>query len=245
MIIFFRNVFLNIHIWSGFIALLCFWTIVCQKKGSQLHKKFGKVYFFFIWMLFISSIINTFMVISSPSLLQPDSNTKLVYIYYSFLFLASYLCFSPTLVGLAAFFRNSINMKKICKFGFCILITQLIFAALVMCVSIIYQNYFLLLFSTIFTGHSVWRDYKNLNNLFLNAANYVFVDRLKIHINSLIASGIALHIGFAAGGPSIRYFKSTQSTQYLLFFTTSALVFMLIFEKRIYIHLIKKYSIFN
>ena len=237
-----RNIFLNIHIWTGFLALIFFWSIVLLKKGSLLHRRVGLFYFFSILMLFISSFINTFLVLYAPVILRPGLKVEFVYIYYSFLFLASHLCFTPSFIAIIVFFKNPETLRKLARVGYCFVFSQIFFAVAVSVYSVLKLNMFLFLFSTVFTVISVRRDYRSLISLKLNADSLLFSDKLKIHLTSVIASAIALHIGFAAGGSSIRYFKSTNSPLYLMLFATFSFIFMRLFEKKIFKHMIKKYS---
>ena len=237
-----RNVFLNIHIWTGFFALVLFWGIVFLKKGSLLHRKMGLIYFFSILMLFVSSFVNTLLVLRLPQVLRPELKVEFVYIYYSFLFLASHLCFTPSFIAIIVFFKNPETFRKLTQVAFCFVISQIFFAVAVSIYSLLQLNIFLFFFSTVFTVISVRRDYKSLNSLKLNAKTLLFSDKLKIHLKSVIAGAIALHIGFAAGGSSIRYFKSTNSPLYLILLTSFAFIFMWFFEKKIFDHMIEKYS---
>lgn len=224
------------------MALVLFWGIVLLKKGSSLHRKIGLIYFFAILMLFVSSFVNTLLVLSFPQVLRSQLKVEFVYIYYSFLFLASHLCFTPSFIAIIVFFKNLDTCKKLNQVAFAFVFSQIFFAVAVSIYSVLKLNIFLFLFSTVFTVISVRRDYKSLTTLKLNDKTLLFSDKLQIHLKSVIAGAIALHIGFAAGGSSIRYFKSTNSPLYLILFTSFAFIFMWLFEKKIFDHMIKKYS---
>ncbi len=225
------------------MALVLFWGIVLLKKGSSLHRKIGLVYFFAIFMLFVSSSVNTLLVLGYPQALRPQLKVEFVYVYYSFLFLASHLCFTPSFIAIIVFFKNAKTCKRLNQVAFSFVFSQIFFAIAVSIYSVLKLNLFLFLFSTVFTVISVRRDYKSLQTLKLTTKTLLFSDKLKIHLKSVIAGAIALHIGFAAGGSSIRYFKSTNSPLYLMLFTSSAFLFMWLFEKKIFDHMIEKYSI--
>ena len=52
------NFSLQTHIFSGFIAIFMFWTVIFMRKGTQLHKKIGTIYFLSMNVVVISSILN-------------------------------------------------------------------------------------------------------------------------------------------------------------------------------------------
>lgn len=219
-----------------------FWGVVFLKKGNSLHKKVGVVYFFSICMIFISSLLNTFLVIGFPKVLRSELKIDFIYSHFPFLLLANYLCFAPTFVGFIAFFNNPQTVKKLTSIAKYIIYSQVFFALLITVYSVIQKNIFLFLLSTIFSVYSARREYKNIMQLRLNQNILTFSDKLRIHMVSVIAGGIALHIGFAAGGVSTRYFKNPNSTLHLMLLTAFAYAFMFFFQDKIYTGLGKKYS---
>lgn len=233
---------MNIHIWTGFLAIVFFWGIVLFRKGSSLHRKMGVFYFFTIAMLSISSIVNTFIILILPKLYNAEIGPQYVYGYYPFLFLGTFLCLTPSFVAVIVFFKKPETIIILNRIAMCILFSQIIFAIAVAIYSIFKLNIFLFSFSTAFTGYSVYRDNKNIKNLRQNGANLAFPERFKIHLNSVIASGLALHIGFAAGGFSIRFLKNTNSPLHFILLTSTVFIFMYFFEIKIYKSLLQKYS---
>ena len=52
-----HKTFLWIHIPFGFLSLILFWIPVGVKKGSPMHRKVGKYYYFTMWLVLISSFV--------------------------------------------------------------------------------------------------------------------------------------------------------------------------------------------
>lgn len=52
-----HKVLLMIHIPAGTLALLLFWIPVGVKKGSPLHRKVGKYYYYCMWIVLITSFL--------------------------------------------------------------------------------------------------------------------------------------------------------------------------------------------
>lgn len=203
----------------------------------------GVSYFFIIAMLSISSIVNTFIVLILPKIFHAGIGVEYVYIYFPFLFLGTFLCFTPSYVAVIVFFKKPATIKVLTRVAFYILFSQAFFGVAIGIYSILKLNLFLFLFSSIFTGCSVYRDTKNVKNLRQNAKKLSVSEKIKIHLNSVIASGLALHIGFAAGGFSIRFLKNTNSPLFLTLFTSVGYILMAFFEKNIYAYMNKKYSL--
>lgn len=52
-----KSITLIIHIIAGSISLILFWLPVVTKKGGNLHRKIGKLYYLTMWIVVISSAI--------------------------------------------------------------------------------------------------------------------------------------------------------------------------------------------
>jgi uncharacterized membrane protein len=54
------DVALFLHISAGFSSIVLFWIPTLTKKGSNIHRKVGKVYIFLMWIVIFSGIVLTF-----------------------------------------------------------------------------------------------------------------------------------------------------------------------------------------
>lgn len=52
-----HDIFLWIHIPAGTISLILFWIPVLVQKGGNVHRKVGKAYYLFMWMVLITSFL--------------------------------------------------------------------------------------------------------------------------------------------------------------------------------------------
>lgn len=52
-----HDLLLWIHIPAGTISLLLFWIPVVVKKGGNLHKKIGRIYYWCMWIVLVTSML--------------------------------------------------------------------------------------------------------------------------------------------------------------------------------------------
>ncbi|PCJ47136.1 MAG: hypothetical protein COA74_12240 [Gammaproteobacteria bacterium] len=104
-----------LHIAIGAVALIVFWLPLVAKKGSASHRKYGKIFTYSMYILSISGVIMTLLVIMDPiairfpdKVLSPEQIQKISYqnrVFSSFLFMLSILTFCST--------RHSVAVLKV------------------------------------------------------------------------------------------------------------------------------------
>ena len=104
-----------IHIIIGSLALIAFWLPLFAKKGSANHKKFGTVFVYSMYVVSISGVIMTMLVLMDPiamrypdKVLTAEQIKNISYqhrIFSSFLFMLSILVFCST--------RHAVTVLKV------------------------------------------------------------------------------------------------------------------------------------
>jgi uncharacterized membrane protein len=103
------------HVIIGSLALITFWLPLFTKKGSKNHKQFGKVFVYSMYVVAISGVIMTMLVLIDPiavrfpdKVLTTEQIKNISYqnrVFSSFLFMLSILVFCST--------RHAVTVLKV------------------------------------------------------------------------------------------------------------------------------------
>lgn len=190
---------LQIHIFSGFIAVVCFWVIISIQKGNKLHKMIGRTYFMSMIGLVVSSIINCMYYVHQE--ITTGHANKGGRFSYTMLFIASLIAITPAFTALYAQQTKLVNKAHR---SYLILIN---FFVLVCCLILSVLHIFS--FPSIAVLGAIIVPIVLIPTL-IYLKKFDFEQLLGWHIKWMIQSGIALHVGFLGGGLSYRYFNNNN-----------------------------------
>ena len=104
-----------LHVTIGSLALIAFWLPLFAKKGSANHKKFGKAFVYCMYIVSISGVVMTMLVLIDPiairfpeKVLTAEQIKNISYqnrVFSSFLFMLSILVFCST--------RHAVTVLKV------------------------------------------------------------------------------------------------------------------------------------
>ena len=84
---------LNLHVVLGALALALFWVPIFARKGSRTHIHYGKMYVWLMYIVAVSGVVMSVMVLVNPSYFKPNASHTVVYQFYSLLLFLSALTF--------------------------------------------------------------------------------------------------------------------------------------------------------
>lgn len=218
---------LSIHIYFGFIGLVCVWLIAFINKRTKTHKVLGYIYLISTFAIMVTSLVRYFLE------LYQFTNSQVAYLvlsYYLFFSMISVVVFIATLISIWIMANRSVleepNTKTIIK-SFKFFVATLLFSSIIVGISG-YRNSFLLFTCGIFIVPFILTPIY----IFLRRINYQklsFREIEEFHIVTLIKSAIYMHIAFIFGGARIRFFKGNLNVSYMTYFTlVSFLIFSII-----------------
>ena len=175
---------LGIHVFAGFCSIVLFWIPMFVKKGSNLHRKFGKAYIYLMWVVVLTAI-----TLSIENFIQGHTE---IAIFLGFL---SFITANPIWYGVAIL-KHKKNLPVSLKRNHLIFnLVIMIFGAILIGYGIyLKQNGVLMIIFGILglsTGKDVWISYKNTTNE---------SDWLKQHIVGMLTSAIAAYTAFFVFG---------------------------------------------
>ena len=92
------NQLLEVHNVFGCLCLISFWLVVFMKKGTLIHKRIGKIYFYTLSVVCFTSIVNG--VVRVHFMTEDPSYYKFPPHFYSLLFIGAILAFVPMYTGI-------------------------------------------------------------------------------------------------------------------------------------------------
>jgi len=195
-----------LHVAIGSLALIAFWLPLIAKKGSKNHKLFGNIFVYCMYVVSISGIIMTMLVLIDPiairfpdKVLSTEQINNISYqnrIFSSFLFMLSILVFCST--------RHAVTVLKVKADRRMLKTTNYLLPII-----------FLGLMGALMFGFGLEDDIL-LFNIFgglsffvsIGMMRYIFKAELKQrewlieHLGSILGSGIGVYTAFFAFGGS-------------------------------------------
>src|SRR5690554_284817 len=84
---------LNLHVVLGALALILFWIPILARKGGPTHVRYGKIYVWLMYIMAVSGVVMSVMVLVNPGYFKPNASLTVVYQFYSLLLFLSALTF--------------------------------------------------------------------------------------------------------------------------------------------------------
>lgn len=84
---------LNLHVVLGALALVLFWVPILARKGGPTHIRYGKMYVWMMYIVAVSGIVMSVMVLVSPGYFKPNASLVVINQFYTLLLFLSALTF--------------------------------------------------------------------------------------------------------------------------------------------------------
>lgn len=173
---------LILHISAGFGSIILFWIPILTKKGSNIHRKIGKLYIFLMWIVICSGVI---LMINKLHEGATDAG-----IFLGFLIL---LAARPVWYGIAILQSKKALSKRLKDTHILLKLSLLIYGIFMLVFGIYLQGQgmatVMMLFSILgfLAGLDAWKDFKSTST----DSNW-----LQEHFEGMLISGIAAYTAF-------------------------------------------------
>lgn len=91
--LFIHETLLNLHVVLGALALVLFWVPILARKGGPTHVRYGKMYVWLMYIVAVSGIVMSVMVLVSPGYFKPNASLVVINQFYTLLLFLSALTF--------------------------------------------------------------------------------------------------------------------------------------------------------
>ncbi len=181
-----HNILLWIHIPAGTLSLILFWIPVMVKKGGQTHRLAGRIYYWCMWIVQISALL-----------------LCLVNLFFGNVISAAFLGFLAILTGYPLWYSYEIlqqkkvwsdsyfNTRRIFSWVLCLASVGMIIGAIILK----FQDTGILMMFFGILGVPALKDALMTKEVAMNQSN-----RLAMHIQGTIISGIAAYTAFLSFG---------------------------------------------
>jgi len=177
---------LILHISTGIVSAVLFWIPIFVKKGSKVHRKIGKAYIFFMWIVIFTGIVLTFNKLHEG---VPDAA-----IFLGFLVL---LATRPVWYGIAILKSKKSLSPRLKNYHIALKLSLFFYGIFMLIYGISMDGEgmapVMIVFSALgfMAGIDAWRDFKSTST----NSNW-----LKEHFKGMLVSGIAAYTGFIVIG---------------------------------------------
>jgi hypothetical protein len=206
-----------VHVAAGFLGLAVYWVAAWANKGGPVHKRFGRLFVWSMYAVCASSFAAAFVVVARPELVHPGQAVAATYDNAAFLSFLGLLTLANVSGGMLYLDERSDLRRLDTPARKAILYATVAGGAALALRGL--QSKALLLVAF---GGLIGQLYPLQTLAFLRRMRTEPPDRrawLRGHLGAMIASGIALHTAFLAGGAASRYFPwLTIRTGYLFWF---------------------------
>ncbi len=206
-----------VHIAAGFLGLLVYWVAAWANKGGPVHRRFGRLFVRSMYAVCASSFAAAFVVVARPELVHPGQAVAATYDNAAFLSFLGLLTLANVSGGMLYLDERS-DLRALDTPARKAILWLTVIGGAALAVRGIQSKALLL----VAFGGVIGQMYPVQTLAFLRRIRTEPPDQrawLRGHLGAMIASGIALHTAFLAGGAASRYFPwLTLHTGYLFWF---------------------------
>ncbi|NMP17473.1 hypothetical protein [Thalassotalea sp. Y01] len=199
-----HQVLLYTHIIAGSIALIVFWLPALNRKGSNQHKKIGRIYLTIMYLLSISGVVMSLMVLVDPMAIRqqaPQSSGEQALSFIEqqrmvalFLLTLSILVLSNARQGyLSVKYKSDLTQLRT-PTHVALIVSLPIVSAVLMYIGILTMQPLFLIFAVVGLGNGIGMI------RFVMQRQHQSKDWLICHLNNLIGTGIGIYTAFFAFG---------------------------------------------
>ena len=187
---------LDLHVVLGALALILFWIPIFARKGGPTHVRYGKIYVWLMYIVAVSGVVMSVMVLVNPGYFKPNASLTSVYQFYSLLLFLSALTFVSVRHAMLVL-KHKTDTSVFRRFGFLWMPATLVGGGIALLIIAVSSSSTLIL-HYVFSGLG----------MFIGASMGHFAFRknpprkiwLTEHIGAILGSGIAAYTAFLAFG---------------------------------------------